>query len=206
MPVSVPEPRSPLVSHLKPGRYGAASDKPVAISEVRLAIVQVQARKGRAADVAAALQQHLGVAIPRPGQFTRANELSMVTIGPDTWLVTTAYVQEGHLYDRLAGLLRGLAAVTDQTHGKTALKISGAMARSVLDKGCRVDLHPRAFATGRAAVTPIDHVTVVLTQTDDAPTYYLIAPSTLVASLFEFLTASAAEFGYTLTAAQRSQP
>lgn len=196
--MSVPEPRSPLAAFEPKGRLGAASPSPVAIAEVRLAIVQVQARRGRAADVAAAAEQKLGIALPGPGRFDRAGELSAAAIAPDTWLFTAPFVQEGALAARIGDAFAGIAAVTDQSHGKTTLRISGTAARSVLDKGCRIDLHPRAFSVGHAAVTPIDHVTLLIAQIDDAPTYYLVAPSTLVQSLLEFLAASAAEFGYTL--------
>ncbi|MFZ4806811.1 MAG: sarcosine oxidase subunit gamma [Hyphomicrobiaceae bacterium] len=193
--MSAPEIRSPLATFHPRGPVGAAGDMPLSLTEVRLAIVQVQARKGRAEAVTAALDAALGLSLPGAGRFTRHGELSAVSIAPQTWLITAPLVQDGALHDRLSGLLAGLAAVTDQSHGKTALKLSGRLSRSVLDKGCRVDLHPRAFGKGHAAVTTIDHVGVLIAQTDDVPTYYLIAPSTLVKSLLSFLVTSAAEFG-----------
>ena len=196
--MSVPEPITPLTAYAKRGRHGPVTSTPVTIAEVRLAIVQIAAFRGRTADVAAAMESAFGLAVPEPGRFVRAGEVSMVTIAPDTWLVTTPFVEEGALADRLRAALAGLASVVDQSHGKTVLRLSGAMARSVLDKGCRIDLHPRAFSRGSAAVTPIDHVTVVLAQTDDTPTYYLVAPATLVRSLTDFLVLSAAEFGVTV--------
>ncbi len=196
--MSVPEPRSPLTTYGKRGRQGAATDHPLGIAEARLSIVQIQARKGRGADASAAFESHFGGPLPPPGRFSRTAEVSAVSIGPDTWLVTAPFVTEGALASRVETALAGLAAITDQSHGKTALRISGEKSRAMLEKGCRVDLHPRSFGVGSAAVTPIDHVTVVLAQTDEAPTYYLIAPSTLVRSLLDFLTASAGEYGYTL--------
>ncbi len=196
--MSVPEPRSPLTTYGKRGRQGAPSDHPIGIAEANLAIVQVQARRGRGAEAAAAFQAQFGSALPAPGRFVHTTNASAVCIGPDTWLVTAPFVSEGALAQRLESALSGIAAITDQSHGKTALRISGEKARAMLEKGCRVDLHPRSFGVGSAAVTPIDHVTVVLAQTDEAPTYYLIAPSTLVRSLLDFLTASAGEYGYTL--------
>ncbi len=196
--MSAPDIRSPLTSFQPRGSVGVATEAPLSLTEVRLAIVQVQSRKGRAEAVTAALEAALGLTLPSAGRFTRHGELSAVSIAPQTWLVTAPLVQDGALYDRLAGPLAGIAAVTDQSHGKTALKLTGRLSRSVLDKGCRVDLHPRAFGKGHAAVTAIDHVGVLIAQTDDVPTYYLIAPSTLVQSLTSWLVASAAEFGCTV--------
>ena len=174
--MSVPEPRSPLAAYSMSGSHGAESSTPVTITEARLAIVQLQARRSVGADAAAAFETAFGISLPAPGRFNRAGEVSVVCIAPGTWLVTAPFVHEGALADRLEAALAGLAAVTDQTHGKTAIRISGPFAASILDKGCRIDLHPRAFGKGHAAVTPIDHVTVVLAQTDDAPTYYLLVP------------------------------
>jgi len=193
--VSAPEIRSPLATFHPRGPVGAATETSLSLTEVRLAIVQVQARQDFAGEAATALEAALGLVLPGAGRFTRHGELSAVSIAPRTWLVTAPLVQDGALHDRLAVPLAGLAAVTDQSHGKTALKLSGPMSRSVLDKGCRIDLHPRAFGKGHAAVTTIDHVGVLIAQTDDVPTYYLIVPSTLVQSLLSFLVASAAEFG-----------
>jgi sarcosine oxidase subunit gamma len=92
------------------------------------------------------------------------------------------------------------ASVADQSSGKCVLRISGERARDVLAKGCRIDLHPRIFAPGRSAVTPIAHTHTVLMQVDAAPTFDLIVPSTLARDFVEWLGLSAAEFGYEVVA------
>ena len=38
-------------------------------------------------------------------------------------------------------------------------------------KGCRLDLHPRAFAPGACMQTALARAQVILHQSDDAPTY-----------------------------------
>jgi sarcosine oxidase subunit gamma len=92
------------------------------------------------------------------------------------------------------------ASIVDQSCGHAALRLSGARARDVLAKGCRIDLHPRAFGVGRAAATIIAHVHGIVWQIDESPTFELIVPSTFAEHVFEWLCLSAAEFGYEVIA------
>ena len=64
-----------------------------------------------------------------------------------------------------------------------------------------IDLHPRAFGPGDAAVTSVAHVGVHLWQIDAAPTYELAVPRSLAAAFWHWLVESAAEFGGTIEGA-----
>ncbi|MCL4766570.1 MAG: sarcosine oxidase subunit gamma [Hyphomicrobiaceae bacterium] len=193
--MSAPEPRSALSAVLRPGHSGAKGETPVALAERRLAIVQLQARKVQEAALAAAIASALGLTLPPPGQASSASETTAVWVQPGAWLVTAPFTAPGDLARRLAGAAAGLASVTDQTFGKAVLRLSGERARDVLAKGCRVDLHPRVFGPGRTAVTTIAQIGCVLVQAGEAPTFDLVVPSTLAEAFFEWLEASAAEFG-----------
>lgn len=57
--------------------------------------------------------------------------------------------------------------VVDLSANRTTLELSGPSARAVLEKGCHVDLHPRAFGPGQAVSTALGPVQVVLWQTQD---------------------------------------
>lgn len=193
--MSAPEPRSPLVEILKPGRYGAESKMPVILHERHLSIVQVQARKGQAAALTTILSSAFGLMLPGAGQTSTTGEWRAVWIQPDTWLVIAPFTGPGDLLERLAAVASQSAAITDQTFGKSVLRLSGAKARDVLAKGCRVDLHPRVFGPGRSSVTPLAQVRCVLIQIDDKPTFDLIVASTFAVSALEWLERSALEFG-----------
>jgi sarcosine oxidase subunit gamma len=65
----------------------------------------------------------------------------------------------------------------------------------MLSRGCRVDLHPRAFGPGRAASTMIAHVGCLVHQVDDAPSYDLVVFSTFAQTFLEWLLHAAAEDG-----------
>ena len=66
----------------------------------------------------------------------------------------------------------------------------------MLAKGIAIDLHPRAFKPGDVALTIAAHIGVQLWQVDEAPTYEIAVPRSLAKSLWAWLSASAAEFGY----------
>ena len=99
----------------------------------------------------------------------------------------------------LAQRLKGLASISDQSGGRTVLRLSGPSARDVLAKGLPIDLHPRSFAPGGAATSTISLMGVQLWQMDDAPTYDIALFRSVSASFWRWLTASAAEFGYEVT-------
>jgi sarcosine oxidase subunit gamma len=102
----------------------------------------------------------------------------------------------------LATKLQGLASVSDQSGGRTVLRIGGNPARDVLAKGLPIDLDPRAFPLGSAATSAISHIGVQLWQADDTRSYDVAIFRSLSESFWRWLTASAAEFGYEVTPAR----
>jgi len=65
----------------------------------------------------------------------------------------------------------------------------------VLAKGVSIDLHPRTFKTGDAAVTTASHLAVHLWQVADDPVYRLLVVRTYFDSLWRWLAQSAGEYG-----------
>jgi sarcosine oxidase subunit gamma len=92
-----------------------------------------------------------------------------------------------------------LASISDQSGGRTVLRVSGPRARDVLAKGLPIDLHPRVFAPGSAATSAIALMGVQLWQIDDRPSYDIALFRSLSASFWRWLASSAAEFGYEVT-------
>ena len=125
----------------------------------------------------------------------------MLWLAPGTWMVVAQDVEDGGLYSRLREELGDRAAVVDQSHGRAVLRLAGASARDVLAKGCRLDLHPRVFTPGMCAQTVIAQIGVLLHQCDEIPTYDLYVFAGYALDFLEWLTSSAAEFGYRINAA-----
>ena len=190
--------RSPLQGPLAEARdgLGPRDGAGVLIAERRgLALVQVLARSGREELVAA----RLGLD-PAPGLASQTPAGTALWLAPGAWMVVAEEVEDGALCANLRERLRGVAAVVDQSHGRAVLRLAGARARDVLAKGCRLDLHPRVFTPGMCAQTVIAQIGVLLHQCDEIPTYDLYVFSGYALDFLEWLTSSAAEFGYDVNA------
>lgn len=192
--MSAPEPTHPLAAFPR-GPYGAASAAPVRVSMRARDIVQVMARRGREEALATAMQAAFGLALPGPCRASTANGVTAIWIQPGQWLLSAPRGEEGTLAARAAAACEGLAAVADQSHGRTTIAVSGPAARAVLARGCRLDLHPRAFGLGHAASTLIAQIGCLVHQTDDAPTFELTVFSTLADPFFRWLLDAGAGSG-----------
>ncbi|MBX5146840.1 sarcosine oxidase subunit gamma family protein [Rhizobium lentis] len=69
--------------------------------------------------------------------------------------------------DALAAALAGKAFVTDQSHGRVRIGISGRSSRALLSKGTAVDLDPAVFAEGRSVMTMVGHISVQIVRTGE---------------------------------------
>lgn len=125
----------------------------------------------------------------------RACDLAFVWSGPDQWLACTHQAPALGMEALLAQPFGAHAAVVDQSHARTLLRITGSHVRVALCKGLAIDLHPREFRTGHAAVTAVAHVGVRFWQIDDRPCYEFAVPRAYALSFWRWLEASAAEYG-----------
>lgn len=193
--MSAPEPTHPLSALAAPGRHGAAGEAPLRVTLPRRDIVQVMARRGREAALAEAARAAFGLDLPPAGRAATDDDATAIWIQPGHWLFTAPRHAEGALAARAAAAFAGLAAVADQSHGRTTIAIAGPAARGVLARGCRLDLHPRAFGPGHAAATQIAHVGCLVHQTDAAPVFELTVFATLAEPFFHWLMEAGAEAG-----------
>lgn len=187
-----------------PGSFGKEAGAPGVTIEERtgLGLATVAARKGEADALKRAVASAYGVDLPESSRAVHGSEVSFIGYGPGQWLAVSETLASEALARDLAMRLRGLASISDQSGGRTVLRLSGREARAVLAKGLPIDLHPRAFAPGNAATSTISLMGVQIWQVDDAPTYDLAIFRSVSASFWHWLTASAAEFGYEVTGSQ----
>ncbi len=114
-----------------------------------------------------AFAEAFGFALPaQPNTSAGNGEASALWLGPDEWwIVTPGPGPEAgpELADKLrAALADRFAAVTEVGEGRTCIRIAGRKARALLQKGCPLDLHPRAFAAGACAQTLLAKATVAI--------------------------------------------
>ncbi len=142
-----------------------------------LTMVGIRVQPGTAA--AEAVSAAAGVPLPGGhGQVTGSPEATAVVwLGPDEFLLvgpqdagTSPAGATGLSTDpAVPALVEALGgeqgSVVDLSANRTTLELSGPSARAVLEKGCHLDLHPRAFAPGRAVSATLGPVPVVLWRT-----------------------------------------
>ena len=187
--------RSPL-AHLEERMRAAAvtGARAVTLAE-RPFITMVNLRVDPASEAADRIEKALGAPLPRQCGHTTASDPHMVAwLGPDEWLVlsqTDAITVAGELRKALAA---APGSAVDVSANRTTLELTGPAARQVLEKGCPLDLHPRAFGPGRAVSTTVGPVPVLLWQVDDAPTYRLLPRSSFADYLARWLIDAMAEY------------
>jgi sarcosine oxidase subunit gamma len=167
-----------------------------------LGLATVAARKGETDALKRAVASAYEVELPDGSRAVHGPSVSFVGYGPGQWLAVSEGLASETLARELGERLRGLASISDQSGGRTVLRLSGPAARAVLAKGLPIDLHPRAFEPGSAATSTISLMGVQIWQVDDAPSYDLAIFRSVSASFWRWLTASAGEFGYEVTSSQ----
>jgi sarcosine oxidase subunit gamma len=190
-------PRSGLERLAVPGRHRELVDEPGVTLALRtsVALASVIARRGGQEALAARVRGILDLDLPDRPRWAAAGPVALVWAGPGQWLAVDQGEEGAIFEDRLRRDFAGLASVSDQSDGRVLLRISGPSARAALAKGVMIDLHPRAFEPGDAALSQIAHIGVHFWQLDDAPTYELAVFRSFSAALWHGLMESAAEFG-----------
>ncbi len=190
---------SPLAAVYRQGRFGAdLAGGPAVRLALRhpVSIVTVIARKGKAKALSAAMQTTWGIEAPQPGHS--ASGRGGVTVhwcGADQYYAVADGLAEGALFDDCLARFAGLASVSEQSHGRVILSLTGPAARHVLSKGTPVDLHPSAFPAGCCAVTQMAHVGAHVACTG-ADAYEVSVFRGFAENFWEWLTEMALEFGY----------
>jgi heterotetrameric sarcosine oxidase gamma subunit len=165
-----------------------------------LQIATVVARQGREA-LAERVRSTYGIDLPVGPKRAATDRIAFIGTGPRTWLALRQ--DGGSLVDDLQHALGDIAAVSDQSDGYAVLRLSGDKVRATFEKGLSVDLHPRAFRPGDAAVTTCSHLGVIIWQLDEAPSYEIALFRSLAAAFWHWLAESAAEFGLKVTPSDR---
>lgn len=186
--------RSPA-AHLV-ARFAAAEvtgPRGVALREVPFrTMIGIRAVPGTAAGEQ--LETALGALLPTScGQVAVGRSGSVLWLSPDEFLLVSD-ADHTELTKSLAGALAGEpGSVTDLSANRTTFELAGPSARAVLEKGCPLDLHPRAFPAGSAYLTAIGSVPVIVWKTGDG-SYEIMPRSSFADFLGRWLLDAMTEF------------
>lgn len=167
------------------GRFAELPDSVALLAEPFHSMVDV-----RTADPAVLEELVGGGPLPGPNAWSGGERVTAIWLGPDEWLLTSPFLAPAELE---AAVRTAGATGVDVSAQRTTIRLRGAHARDVLETGCAVDLHPRAFGTGSAAVTLLGQAGVVLLGLGPSD-YRLVVRSSFATYLAEWLLDAASEF------------
>ncbi|MDQ4502394.1 sarcosine oxidase subunit gamma family protein [Sinomonas sp. ASV322] len=186
--------RSPA-AHLAPLFAAAEVTGPnsVALREVPF-LTMVGLRVAPDSDSADRVEARLGTQLPaRCGDVGIGTGCSVLWLGPDEFLVVTTASSAEFTARLVQAIGTEPGSAVDLSANRTTFELTGRAARDVLEKGCPLDLHPRAFAVGSAYVTQLGPVPIILWKT--GPETYEIYPRASFADyLGRWLLDAMAEF------------
>lgn len=182
---------TPLPPRLSPfaALFAATANDPnpgVTLSARSLDQVQIDCAPDRTEKIA--------LPLPAPGRAVSHDGMRLISLAPGRWIVVKADAPD--LFDRVRDACDGsVAAVVDQGHGRSCLRLSGANARDLLATGTGIDLHPRAFAVDDAASTALFHVAATLDRRQGSATFDLHMARSYGAAVAERLIAGGRQYG-----------
>ncbi len=179
------ERHSALAQHYERGSFGATGPNgpALALSERRgLAMAQVNGAPDEGG--------------PAPLGSVADGDTTLLWTGPGQWFAVSASVGADGLLAELEERLSSTdATVSDLSHARTVLRVSGAAWKDLLAKGCPVDID--AMVPGDCVASLLSHFTVIIhCVTEDSADVFVFR--SFGASLWEWLRGGAEEFGYTV--------
>lgn len=187
---------SPLEPVWKPGRHGnTAAGLGVTLTETRPgSIVQVAAFPGAQTSIVAAIEAATGLVLPLgPGSGAFGETKSAFGIAPGRFLVVDQ--AEGLAARLSAAIPSPQGAVTDLSHARTAIRISGPKAEWVLSKLFAIDFAPAAFPPGAGRATQ-HHDILAQIQRNGPDRFDLHVFRSFARSFWTMLCHAAEEVGY----------
>ncbi len=187
---------SPLQGHNEERLVRRTFDEPgVVLTERKLvSLVQVAAWPDTVDPVVDIVASLIGCAPPQgPSGSCGDAEGALLAIAPGRLLVESRNL-------RLAAQLReqipaDLGAVTDLSHARVAIRVSGPNATWIVEQRLALDLDPAAFPPLKVAQSAIHEVGVVLRRLS-ADSFDLYVYRGFALSFWDWLTEAAAETGY----------
>ena len=190
---------SPLKGHNE-ARVAGAGQPGVTITERRLvSLAQVAAWPDTVDQVIDIVASLVGCAPPQgPAGSSGEAAGAILLLAPGRLLVES---RDPRLATRLAEQIGPeVGAVTDLSHARIAIRITGPKAAWILSKGMAIDFYPEAFPPMKVAQSAIHEVGVIVRRLSaqglEGGSFDLYVYRGFALSFWEWLTEAAAETGY----------
>ncbi len=154
------------------------------------AIVQVFAAKGKTTAVERALRIK-----QTPGKASATKDYTAIPVAPGQWMIVSARNAGMKFGEDIQTRLKKNGYVSEQSDGRMIFSLSGPRASELMQKACRLDLHPSKTGKGWSAQTQMAQAGVIIHQTDTKPSYELLVYSGFAQHFAEWLKHSGAQLG-----------
>jgi len=183
------EPAHPLDEFY--GKLASSDDGGVSVKSIEdRAIVQVFAANGKTA----AIERVLKIK-ETPGQSTVTKDYTAIPLSPGQWMIVSAKANPKDFAEALRSKLKKNGYVSEQSDARVIFSLSGSRVREMMQKGCRLDLHPSVAKKGWCAQTQMAQAGVIIHQVDDKPTYDILVYSGFAQHFAEWLLHTGAQLG-----------
>jgi sarcosine oxidase subunit gamma len=148
-----------------------------------------------------AVRRALGFALPRiANTWTGGDGVMACWLGPDEWLIVASDSQAIALRSALEeNLAKHWFALSDQSGGTAALRLSGPEAANVLAKGCTLDLSPSTRGDGQCAQTHIAKTGALIVVRTPGEVFDICVRRSFADYLWLWLTDAGREYGMSLS-------
>jgi sarcosine oxidase subunit gamma len=158
-----------------------------------LDITELAAFTGRTPDVRERAAGH-GVQLPQMGHMVRTGSGFALSVRPERWLLLSTQAAPGTRQGQWQERCGDGAAVLDHSCALKAFLVDGPAARTMLARGCRIDLETASFPSGLAAASVMAQVQVIFASLGTR--LLLLSPVTTAQHLQEWLANTSRPFGF----------
>ena len=161
-------------------------------------VVQIIARRGKASLTVAALRTHFGLAATEMPTRSQRDGLAVVWSGPGQWLLTATAADGPAIEIKAKAALADLASLSDQSHARVHLQVTGPSVRDALAKLVAIDLDAAIFSVGAVAMTGLAQIPIHIWRLDDGlegAVFEIAGPQSYAASLWHHVVVAASEYG-----------
>ena len=123
----------------------------------------------------------------------------LLQISPDEWIITSETEEIHSLISALDKKLTKVhSSIVDVTDQYQALFVSGSKTRTVLSKGCSIDLHPNEFLPNQCTQTLLSSVDIILHCTSK-DSFSIFCRSSFAKFLMDWLKDAGLEYHFTFS-------
>jgi sarcosine oxidase, subunit gamma len=120
-----------------------------------------------------AIAESLGFTLPLVANRAWGNSPRVMSLAPGEWMLVG---NTGNAAALVNAADATVVHIADVSNGRVLYQVHGALAPTLLSKGCTLDLHPRAFGgLDHCALSVLAQVPILIDQIADDPVFHIYA-------------------------------